>query len=124
MNERSGTGFLGAAVAVALVLLLEVGALRLVIGPSFAGMFADFGNEEGLPWLAREMTGGFLVYGLCVFIALAGLAAAIAGWSTRRSGWAASVFAGVLLCAIALPAMFFAGAYLPIYEMSDHIAAP
>lgn len=123
-DERSGTGWMAAAIAVALALLLEVGALRLVVGPSFAGMFADFGHEQELPWLAREMTGGFLVYGLCVFIALAGVAAAIAGKSTRRSGWSAGVFAGVLLCAIALPAVFVAGAYLPIFEMSDSIAAP
>jgi type II secretory pathway component PulF len=115
---------MAATISIAIVVLLEVGALRLVVGPSFARMFADFGNEEGLPWLAREMTTGFAVYGLALFVAFAAAAAAISGWSTRRPAWATGAFAGVLTCAIALFAVFVAGAYLPVFELASSISGP
>lgn len=123
-EERRGRALVAATIGLAVTVALEVGVLRLVVGPRFAAMFADFGAAETIPWLARQMTSGVLIYGVVLLVALAAAAGSFSGWRTRRRDWVTGGFAAALVCALALPAVFLFGLYLPVFELADAVAAP
>lgn len=123
-EERRGTALMAATLALTGAVALEAGVLRLVVGPQFAGMFADFGSAETIPWLARQMTSGALIYGVALLVALAAAAGSFSGGRARRHEWITGGFAAALVCALALPAVFVCGAYLPIFDLAAAVAAP
>jgi type II secretory pathway component PulF len=94
----------------ALAMLVALG-LRLVVAPSFAGMFSDLGGE--LPWVTRQFVSGWLG----VALALAGSVFAIL---VARHSVVGGVVAGggtVLLSVIA----FLLAVYLPIFAIAGTI---
>lgn len=108
-----------AGLALAALALAGIWGLQLLVAPSFAQMFADFGGE--LPAITRAVVRPVIASvasGIAVALVAAGVAArTIAGW---RAGTLA-IYAGAIAAVLAVPLMLWA-LYAPIFEVAGAIA--
>ena len=118
--ERSAIGALDAMLAaVALVGVSVFFAIHAYGAPAFEGMFADFGGGAGEAMLTKMALSPVFAGGVAVVVLGACAGGAWMQHRGRRGGRA------LLLVAAALPviaiALFFAGAYLPMFEVAGAV---
>lgn len=107
------------SVALAVVVLLEAGAVRLVVAPRFAAMLEDF--DATLPLLTRLFV-GWSGYAMGCGLAAAAAALACVGWARRKNEYAVAGVVTVALLTLLLPALAIISLYLPIFTLSGAVA--
>lgn len=122
LDKRAGGTLAIVSVALAAIVLLEAGAVRLLVAPHFAAMFEDFGaTSTTLPTLTQLFIGwsGYVMGG-----GLAVLATTLAcvGWLRRKNEFAVAGVVITALLALVVPALAIIALYLPIMELSGAVA--
>lgn len=122
MTERQNGIALLDAVAVGLIAVgvLALWAFQILVVPSFAAMFADFGSHAALPAVTRVVLQPFLAAAatLATLVLMAiGLALR---FSSRRGVGAAVLVLAALIPTATVPLML-AAMYAPIFDLAGNI---
>lgn len=109
------------AIGLAVVGVAVLWAMQLVMVPSYAAMFADFGGE--LPAITRAAIAGVIAGGATLLaLVLAALGIVIRRWKPGVTAWIALGLAVVTPAAATI--VLLGAMYAPIFDAAGAISAP